>query len=330
MASRRILLGAAAAAAIATPFSAFSQPQRKVPRVGFLYFASRQSAVDTGRYDAFMKGMRELGYISGTNLVLDERYADGKAELVPRLAAELLQANVDVIVATGTQTYRPLQQATTTVPVVVTVTADPVANGYAVSLARPGGNFTGFSDSGADILFKQIELLQLVAPKTSRLGVLVNPGNSAHPWQLMRVLSAAQKGGMQVVMAEATSPGEIERELSMLAAKHIDALMIFNDNLFVQLLNKISGEALKQRLPSIYGLEDYAAAGGLLSYGPNLVDNFRRAAVYVDRILRGAKAGDLPFEQPTRFYLTVNRATARTLGIKIPEELSMRADKVFQ
>jgi putative ABC transport system substrate-binding protein len=330
MSTRREMLVMLGAGALAVPLSPFAQQRGKIWRVGFLYFASRQSALDTRRHGAFLDGMRELGYVSGTNLVLEERYADGKIDRLPGLAAELVRLKVDVIVATGGPVYRALQQETHTIPIVTTVMPDPVGDGYAKSMARPGGNFTGFTVSATDLGPKLLELVGATVPKMTRIGVMMHPNNVTHPPQLVMIMSAAQKAGMHVILAQAGTVQEIERELAMLARERIGAVIIINDNFFVEQLRHIATQALKNKLPSISQIYGYAEAGGLMSYGPDQVDNYRRAATYVDKILKGAKAGDLPFEQPTRYYLEINRKTANALGIKIPQSVLVRADKVIE
>jgi putative ABC transport system substrate-binding protein len=233
-------------------------------------------------------------------------------------------------VATGTPTYRALQHATTTIPDVITVTFDPVGDGFAASMARPGGNITGLSISAADLGSKLLELLKAAVPKLSRVAVLVNPENPAHPPRVIRIMSAAQKVGIQVVLAEAGPVQEIEREFAMMAKERANAAIILADGFFLQESRPIAAQALKHRLPSISQLREYAEAGGLMSYGPNSVDNFRRAATYVDKILKGARPGDLPFEQPTRYQLVINHKTATALGLTIPQALLRQADEVIQ
>jgi putative ABC transport system substrate-binding protein len=318
------------AGVLAVPRSSPAQPQPKGARIGFLYYGSRQSALDTGRYNAFVQGMRELGYVEGTNLVIEARFADGKHERLSALAAELVRLKVDVIVGTGTPTYRALQHATTTIPVVITVTFDPVGDGFAASMARPGGNITGLTLGAADLGPKLLELLKAAVPKLSRVAVLVQPGNPSHPPRVVRIMSAAQKIGIQVVLAEAATAPEIEREFAMMTKERANAAIILADGFFLQESHSIAAQALKHRLPSISQLRELAEAGGLMSYGPNSVENFRRASAYVDKILKGAKAGELPFEQPTRYHLLINRKTAMSLGLTIPQALLGQADEVIQ
>jgi ABC-type uncharacterized transport system substrate-binding protein len=327
--TRRKFIGTLASGLLAAPRGSLGQPASKGARIGFLYFGSRQSALDTGRYNAFMLGMRELGYTEGKDFTLEARFADGKAERTRALAAELVRLKVDVIVATGSAVYRALQHSTT-IPVVVTLTFDPVGDGYAASMARPGGNFTGLSIGAGDLGPKLLELLKAAVPKMSRVAVLSNPGNPSHPQRVIRIMSAAQKVGVQVWLAEAGTVQEIEREFAVMTKERANAAIIVADGLFLQESQLVAGQALKHRLPSISQLRELTEAGGLMSYGSNNVDNFRRAATYVDKILKGAKAGELPFEQPTRYQLLINRMTAAALGLTIPEALLRQADEVIQ
>jgi putative tryptophan/tyrosine transport system substrate-binding protein len=327
---RRRFLASAAGSALVLPLGAHAQAQGKVWRVGFFYFGTRQSALDTGRYEAFVQGMRDLGYVDGKNVAIEARFGDGKIDQLPVLAAELVRANVDVIVATGSPVYSALRFATTKIPIVVSVTTDPIIEGLAASLARPGGNFTGLTDTAADLGAKQLELLKSVVPKLSRLGVLLNPENVTHPTQMKRVMLPAQRIGIQVVLADAGTVAEIEPGFAALAQVHSDAVMLFGDTFFVQQLQQIAQAALKYRLASIYLIRQYAIAGGLMSYGPDIVDNFRRISTYVDKILKGAKPAEMPFEQPSRYVLAVNLKTARSLGLTIPQSVLLSADEVIQ
>jgi len=327
--TRRRFLIALGAGILAVPRGSLAQPASKGARIGFLFYGSRQTALDTGRYNAFIQGMGELGYTEGKNFTLEARFADGKAERLPALAAELVRLKVNVIVATGSPVYRALQHSTT-IPVVATVTFDPVADGYAASMARPGGNFTGLSLGAGDLGPKLLELLKAAVPTMSRVAVLSNPANPVHPQRVIRIMSTAQKVGIQVWLAEAGTVQEIEREFAVMTKERANAAIIVADGLFLQESQSIAALALKHRLPSISQLRELTEAGGLMSYGPNSVDNFRRAATYVDKILKGARPGELPFEQPTRYHLVINRKTATALGLKIPEALLRQADEVIQ
>jgi putative ABC transport system substrate-binding protein len=327
---RTFIASVSGAVLVVVPLGALAQELRKVWRIGFFYFGSRQSALDTGRYNAFVQGMRELGYVDRKNVIIEARFGDGDVDRLPGLAAELVRLNVDVIVATGSQTYSALRHAATTIPVVVTVTPDPISEGLATSLARPGGNFTGLADTAGEHGPKELELLMATVPKLSRVGVLLNPNNVAHPDQVKQLASAAQRVGVQVVKAEAGTVADIEAGFASLARQHADAVVLFGDSFFVQQFQEIAQAAFKHRQPSIAWIHDYAQAGGLMSYGADVVDNFRRAATYVDKILKGAKPGELPFEQPARYALAVNLKTAKALGLTIPQSLLLRADEVIQ
>ena len=307
-----------------------AQPAGKLPRVGFFYFGSRQAGVGADRYAAFLDGMRELGYIDGKTVAIEARFAESRAERVPGLLEDLVRLKVDLIVATGSPVYRALQRTSPTIPIVVTVTADPLLDGLAASVARPGGNFTGLSDTAADLSLKQLALLREVVPKLSRVGVLMNPDNRSHPGQVTRLMLASQKIGVQVVLAEAGAIGQIDPGFASLVRERAQAAMLFGDSFFSQQLPEIARGALRHRLPSIYTIRDYAEVGGLMSYGAPLIENFRRAAVYVDKILKGAKPAQLPFEQPTSYQLFVNVKTARALGLAIPSALLLRAEGVVE
>jgi len=327
--TRRKLLTAFSASAIASPFSILAQAQGKTARIGFFYLGSRKSALETGRYNAFVQGMRDLGYVEGKNLAIESRYADGNPDRLPALAAELLKANVDIIVATGQPSYRALQRAFT-IPVVMTVGTDPVREGWAASMARPGGHYTGLTSAAADVGPKLLELLMAVIPKLSRIAVMVHPDNPGHPPQLKTIMSVAQKVAVQVMLAETDTAQGIEREFAMLAKQRAGAVILLNDTFFVGQLREFAAQSLKYRIPSISSLSEYAELGGVMSYGPDLVDNFRRAAAYVDKILKGAKAGELPIEQPTRYKLAINRKTAKALGLTFPQTIMVSTDKVIE
>jgi putative ABC transport system substrate-binding protein len=276
------------------------------------------------------EGLRERGYVEGKNFVLEARYADGNTERLGEFAAELVRLNVDLILSTGTLASRAAQRATATIPIIVTVITDPVGDGFATSLARPGGNITGMATGIEDTIQKLLELLIIAAPKLKRIAVITTPENSSHPPLLLRIQAAARQTGKQVLPVSARTPLEIERGFVKMARERTDAVIILPDTFLLQQRTQIAGLALKHRLPSIYPLPQYAEAGGLMSYGAELNDNYRRAGIFVDKILKGAKPGDIPFEQPTRYYLVINRKTANALGIKPTNELLARADKVIE
>jgi putative tryptophan/tyrosine transport system substrate-binding protein len=304
-----------------------AQPQR-VARVGFLYFGS-QTGVGADRYRTFLDGMRGLGDVEGSTLIVEARFAEFQPERLPLLAEELLRAKVDVIVATGSPVYRVLQRMNTP-PIIVNISPETVLEGLAVGLGRPGGRFTGIAEAAADLNPKQLELLRGIMSRLSRIGVLANPTNVAHPAQVTRLLLASQKVGVQVVLAEAGTVPEIQPGLAALAQEHVHAALIIADGFFAQHFEEIARAALKYRLPSIYVEREYVDAGGLMRYGPTLIENFRRAATYVDKILKGADPAQLPFEQPTTYVLSINARTAKALNLTIPRALLVRADRVVE
>jgi putative ABC transport system substrate-binding protein len=328
--TRRELVVALGAGALAGPVACFGQQQEKVWRIGVLATRNRPASIDTDVFGAFQRGMRELGYIEGKNLLLEFRWAEGRYDRLPALAAELVQAKMDVIVAAGAQDIGTAQRATATIPIVMATAPDPVANGFVKSLAHPGGNITGLSNVGVDISPKLLELLQSMAPKLSRVAVLLNPANPSHAMVLTSVQSAAQRTGARILKIEARTGPEIATAFSTMARGKADAVLIARDGLFIQQVRQIAELAAKNRMPSISGYREYAQAGGLMSYGQNPADSFRRAATYVDKILKGAKPADLPVEQPTIFELFINGRTAKALGLKIPQSLLISADKVIE
>ncbi|OGA54548.1 MAG: hypothetical protein A3F74_22105 [Betaproteobacteria bacterium RIFCSPLOWO2_12_FULL_62_58] len=330
MTKRRKLLLALGLVPFSSPIAAFAQSPGKVARVGFFYFASRQSALDSGRYQSFLQGMRELGYVEGKTFVVISRFGEGKTDALAGLAADLIKESPNVIVATGTPVYHVLQKSTKTIPIVITVSPDPVGDGLAASFARPGGNFTGLTNFQPELNPKQVELLTASVSKVSRLAVLSHPANSTHPEQLKLIEATAHKIGIQVLSTQGGTPDDIVRSFEAMARDGAQALLILGDGFFLQQIKQLGELALKFRLPSIALNLEYLEAGGLMTYGPNITDNFRRAAVYVDKILKGAKPGDLPIERPTTFELGINMKTAKALGVTIPKELLLRAEKVIE
>jgi putative ABC transport system substrate-binding protein len=325
---RRILL-VAGASALAAPFGSFAQ-QGKVWRIGYLDLGSHKAAVDMGRYTALIEGLRERGYVEGKNFVLEARYADGNTDRLNALAAELVRQKADVILSTGNPATRAARRATAAIPIVVTVTTDPVGEGFAASLARPGGNITGMSSGVEDTVEKMVELLILAAPTLKHIAVIQNPANSVHSPMLLRIEAAAKQAGRQILAVSVRTPKEIERGFATMVRERADAVIILPDGFPLQQRAQIAGFALKQRLPSINPFAAYAEGGGLMSYGADLNDQFRRAGIFVDKILKGAKPGDIPFEQPTRYNFVINRKTANALGVKLTSELLARADKVIE
>ena len=318
-----IVLGAAAGSR-----ASLAQPQGKIWRVGFLW--PGPASLSSQNADAFLRGMRELGYVEGTNLVIEWRFADGKLERLPALAAELVQLKVDVIVAVASPAIGAAQKETTTIPIVMAITGDPVGSGFVKTLARPGGNITGLSNMGGDTGAKLLELLLTVVPKASRVAVLLTPTSTTYRTILENVQAAAQKVGVKTLVAEASSSQEIDNAFSMMVREKADAVIVGSSSFFNQQRRQIAELALGYRIPSMFALRTNVEAGGLISYGQNIADDFRRSATYVDKIFKGANPGEMPVEQSTRFQLVVNLKTAKALGVTIPQTILLRADEVIE
>jgi putative ABC transport system substrate-binding protein len=318
--------------AVASPAGLFAPPIQaadRTPRIGWLNPGSPAS--HGALYSAFKEGLREHGYIEGKNIIIEERWADSKLERLPMLANELVQLKVDVIITASTPATYASQAATKAIPIVTAVTGeDPVAAGFAASLARPGGNITGLSTLAEDIAPKTLELLHAAAPKATRIAVLVNPANPWHDRYWSHMQAAARILGLTLTRADIRTPGEIEGAFRTITESRLGALVVFADPMFTGQRNKIADLATKSHLPGLYPFREYVEAGGMMSYGASLKDNYRRAASYVDKILKGADPADLPIQQPTRFELVVNLKTARALGISIPQSILIRADEVIR
>jgi putative tryptophan/tyrosine transport system substrate-binding protein len=314
----------------AAPLVAFAQQPGKVWRIGYLALSSRQNSVDTGRNAALLSGLREQGYVEGKNIALEWRFADDDTRRLAGLAAELVRLKVDVILTIGTVVSRAAQFATATIPIVVGATADPVHDGFAASLARPGGNMTGMSIGTSETVQKCVELLRTMVPKLSRLAVMANPTNAADSPLLLSVQLLMQRLGGMVLPISASSPEDIEVGFATMVRENAGAVFILTDSYLIQQRQLISRLALKYRLPAIGTNIGFPEAGALLSYSADTNDNVRHAAAFVDKIFKGAKPGDLPFELPTRYHLIINRSTANALGLAIPQELLLRADRVIE
>jgi putative ABC transport system substrate-binding protein len=326
---RRAFLGTLAGGLLAAPLAVEAQQPAKTPRIGVL---GAGSASDTAlRFEAFRQGLRERGWIEGQNVVLEYRWGDGRYDRLADLAAELVRLKVDVIFAPGTAGTVAAQNATRTIPIITATVGDPVGRGTIASLARPGGNVTGLSFSvGFEIVGKELELLKEVVPKVSRVAVLGNPGNPSYGPMLREAQVAGRSLGVQLQVLEARGPNEFDRAFAAMVKQRAGALLVFADAAYIFDRTPLAQLAAKSRLPAIYGLREHVDAGGLLAYGPNLSDLFRRAATYVDKILKGAKPADLPVEQPTKFELVINLKTAKALGLTIPQSLLQRADELIQ
>jgi ABC-type uncharacterized transport system substrate-binding protein len=324
--TRRSLVLALGAASLTATLRSFAQQQGKVWRIGVLSARRRPASLDSDYYGAFPRRMDELGYVEGRNLIIEWRFADGEYERLPGMAAELVKLKVDVMMALGPPGAVAAQKATATIPIVFVVSVDPVGAGFVKSLAQPGGNITGLSNLAGDLSSKHLEMLLTLVPKLSRVAVLLNPGNSAHATIRENVQAASQKAGIKVLPVKAQTPQEIENAFSTMVRENAGAVIVALDPLFIQQVPQIAEQAAKRRLPSIFANREYAEVGGLMSYGQNQVDIYRRAAGYVDRILKGAKPGDLPVEQPTKLELLINSKTAKALGLTIPQSLRVSAE----
>jgi putative tryptophan/tyrosine transport system substrate-binding protein len=321
------LVGAAAT----WPLGARAQ-HRKVWRVGFLAVPSRPVPLESSRFGAFARGMRELGYVEGENLTIEWRFADGRDELLSTLASELVQLKVDIIVAAATSAIRAAQKATTTIPIVMATNNDPVGSGFIQSLARPGGNITGLSNLSADLSPKFVEILLSIAPKLSRMAVLINPTNRSHAAIAESLKAAAQRVNLESLPVEAATAQEIESAFIKMKRENAQAIVVTADPIFLQQRERrqIAELAVQYRLPTVFPFREHVEAGGLISYGQHLADNYRRSAIYVDKIIKGAKPADLPVEQTAKFELAINLKTASALGLTIPPDLLILATEVIE
>jgi putative ABC transport system substrate-binding protein len=308
-------------------FPAFAaQEAGKVPRIGFLVFVSSEA-----RYRGFQQGLRELGYREGRNIAIEFRSADGSLERLSDLADELARLHVEVIVAGSTPGAKAAQRATSTIPIVMANVGDPIGVGLVASLARSGGHITGLTTMSEDLGGKRLELLREVVPKLRRIGVLWDQDNPGNPRLLKELKSAAESLGADVRSLPIRPPvPEIEKAFGTAKNWRADALIVADDSLLFSNRTRIIALAARHRLPAVYGYREFPDAGGLLAYGPNRYDMYRRAAAYVDKILKGAKPADLPVEQPMRFELVVNLKTAKALGLTIPQSVLIRPDQVIQ
>ncbi len=311
------------------PLAAESQPAGKVYRIGIL--GNVPPTTPEGRiWDALLQGLRELGYVEGQNITIERRFSEGKYERLPDLAADLVRLKVDVIVAPASDPVIAAKHATRTIPIVMMSHPDPVGSGLVASLARPGGNVTGLSTLYPEIVGKHLELLKEILPRASRVAVLWNPTNTVHPLLLGEAKIAARSLRVRLQILEARGPDEFQSAFATMTRERASALLVLSDGMFLLHPTRLAELAAKQRLPAMFGLREYAEAGGLMAYGASLRDNFRRAATYVDKILKGAKPADLPVEQPTRFELVINLKTAKALGITFPPSILIRAPEVIK
>ena len=329
--NRRRFLLTSLAGALTAPLAAEAQQPAKVYRLGYL---SEGKAADMGShlaapFKAFEEALGELGYVEGRNLVVDYRYAEFKYGRVPELAAELVRLKPDVLVTGGSANIAALKRATTTIPIVMTWAPDPVGDGLITSLGRPGGNITGLSaTTGPAFIAKQLEILRDAVPRLSRLGILRNAGRAGT--ETAAIETAAGRLGIKILFADVRVASDVEGALAAIVRSRADALLILGGSVTWTTRHRIAELALQHRLPGIHFFREYAEAGLLLAYGINFLVQHRRAAVYVDRILKGAKPAELPVEEPTKFDLIINLKTAKTLGLSIPPSILARADHVIE
>jgi putative ABC transport system substrate-binding protein len=330
--NRKIFIGLLTAALLSTVSFAEAQQPKKVPRIAFLAGGSRSG--DSLLIETFWQRMKELGYIEGKNITAEYRFAEGAPERLPNLAAELVRLNVDIIVAPGSGALAA-KKATNTMPIVVTYAADPVGSGFVASLAHPGGNVTGLSGFVSELGGKQIELLKEAFPSVSRVAVFwwnrTNPSGIGQDTLLLGEMKVAA-GALRVTLQLLDLRGldDFEPAFSAIKGERANALIVLRNPLTATHRTRIADFAAKSRLPAMYGDKEFVDAGGLMSYGVNIADLWGRAAVYVDKILKGAKPADLPVEQPTKFEFVINLKTAKQIGLTIPPNVLARADKVIK
>ena len=324
----RKVLGVLTVLLLAYAVSAEAQQPKKVPRIGFLSAVSPSTI--SARLDAFRQGLRELGYVEGKNIVIEYRYAERKVDRLPALAAELVHLKVDVIVTSASQETRAAKEATNTIPIVMINEGDPVATGFVASLARPGGNITGLSTLSPELSGKRLELLKEIIPKLSRVAVLgssTNPGNTD---TLRELETAAQELKIKLQYLDVLKLNDIETAFRAAGKERADAVIVLSNSMLTSQRRQIIDLAVKSRLPASYARPEFVESGGLMTYGVSLIDNSRRAASYVDKILKGANPADLPVEQPKKFELIVNLKAAKQIGLTIPPNALARADRVIR
>jgi len=330
---RRAFIGTVAGGLLAAPLAAEAQQAAKIARIGYL---SPNLATSPHLREAFRQGLRDLGYVEGRNLVIEDRDAEGKVERLPALAAELVALKVDVIVTEAGSTVVPVaaKQATRTIPIVFASAADPVGRGLVTSLARPGGNVTGLASLNAELVGKRVELLTQAVPGVGQVAVLWLPGGALGERTEKQMLTGAEVAarglGVRLQFVEARDPADFDRAFSDMTRARAGALTLLPSNMFRREHRRLVDLAARHRLPTVHFAREFVDAGGLMSYAASLTDLCRRAATYVDKILKGAKPGDLPVEQATKFELVINLKTARTLGLTIPPSVLSRADQIIE
>lgn len=327
MSTRRTLNCAIAGALLAAGFAGRAQTPGKVYRIGWL---SSGPWAGTQPLEVFNQGMRELGWVEGRHYIIDNRYTDGRSERILALAADLVQRKVDLLVSSGSPHTAALKDATATIPILIYAVGDPLGSGFVASLARPGGNVTGLGGLSPGLHAKQLELLRGVVPKASRIANLFNPALSFHAAIAAEVEPAARSLGVTLRPIELRSPDDIDTAFATLAREPVDALLIFGQGFLFEHGARVAKLAIEQRLPAIISFQEVARYGVLMSYGSDIIDDVRRLPYFVDRVLNGAKPAELPIEQPSKFYLTINRKTAKAIGLTIPQSVLLRADEVIE
>src|SRR5215831_17959119 len=324
---RRTFITIVGGTVLGAPLAAEAQAA-KVPRIGVLHPGAPSTSSHFAA--AFDQGLRELGYVQGQNIVVERRFAEAKTERMSDIAAELVRLKVDVIVTSTDPGIAAVRQQTQTIPIVMANSTDPVATGFVTSLARPGGNVTGLSSISPELSVKRLELLKEAVPGLSRVGIVWNPDVRGGVLEYKETESAARSLRLQLQSVEVTRVEDFDRAFSALTAGRAEALTVISFSVGFRNRSQFASLAQKNRLPSVFGLREYVDAGGLMSYGPSFTDGWRRAATYVDKILKGAKPSELPVEQPTKFELVINLKTAKALGLTIPQSLLVRADKIIE
>jgi putative ABC transport system substrate-binding protein len=330
---RREFLALLSATAAAWPLAVRAEQAAKVARIGFMVTGSLRSPEQRVMTDSFLQGLRERGYVERQNIIIEYRAADGQIERFTELAKELVELNLDLIVASNTPAARAAKQATTTIPIVVPVMGDPVGDGLAASLARPGGNITGMTFLGPELATKRLELLKQALPTISRVAALWHPGAYGES-TMKHMLRAIEAGAgsllVQLQLVEVQGAGEFDRAFGAMTRERADALIVLPSPMLFSERRHIVDLATRHRLPSIAMAREFVELGGLMAYGASLPDLFRRAGVYVDKIMQGTKPADLPVEQPTKFELAINLKTAKAFGIEMPDKLLVAADEVIE
>ncbi|HEV8616615.1 MAG TPA: ABC transporter substrate-binding protein [Methylomirabilota bacterium] len=326
--TQRALVAILTLGLVAAPHAAEAQKSTKVYRIGVLETTS--IALNAVNLDAFRDGLRELGYVEGQHYVIEYRSSDARPERFPELAAELIRTKVDLILARGTPAVKAAKEATSTIPIVMAASADPVGTGVVTGLARPGGNVTGLTSINAEMGSKRVQLMKETIPDMQRLGSLVTVGNVGLVVQWQAVEQASRAIGLQPQLLDVRTADDLASAFDTATRQRIDAIVVGLGAVIQNNIRRVVDLAAKHRLPAIFSSREFAVAGGLMSYGATYSDSYRRAASYVDKIFKGAKPADLPIEQPTKFELLINRKTARALGLTIPPSVLLRADEIIE